>query len=75
MAIALARKKVYKIIRFKLLHRKGYGEDLPRDLTAFQQHFTTEDAYKECLFHSRWPEGFHCPHCACDSEYHLKMCM
>ena len=37
--------------------------DFPLTILAFQQRFGTEEACREYLFASRWPEGFVCPCC------------
>ena len=35
----------------------------PLSILEFQERFATEDACREYLFASRWPEGFVCPAC------------
>jgi len=35
----------------------------PRSILEFQERFATEEACREFLFASRWPEGFVCPGC------------
>ena len=45
----------------------------------FQQRFATEDACREYLFASRWPEGFVCPGCGAgraggETRRHLWVC-
>lgn len=42
------------------------------DLVTFQKHFASEEACRERLFKLRWPEGFRCPRCGCDSAYFLE---
>lgn len=42
------------------------------DLVTFQQHFATEEACRDRLFKLRWPEGFRCPRCGCDTAYFLE---
>lgn len=42
------------------------------DLVTFQQRFATEEACRDRLFKLRWPEGFRCPRCDCDSAYLLE---
>jgi transposase-like protein len=37
--------------------------DYPLTILEFQQRFGTEEACREYLFCSRWPEGFVCPGC------------
>lgn len=37
--------------------------DFPLTILEFQQRFGTEDACREYLFASRWPDGFICPAC------------
>lgn len=37
--------------------------DFPRTIVEFQRRFPDEDACREYLFESRWPEGFQCPRC------------
>jgi len=38
-------------------------EDYPRTLLEFEARFATEEACREYLRQSRWPEGFVCPRC------------
>jgi transposase-like protein/predicted RNA-binding Zn-ribbon protein involved in translation (DUF1610 family) len=38
-------------------------EQYPKDLLAFEQQFSTEEACLEYLFEIRWPDGFRCPQC------------
>ena len=38
--------------------------DFPRSIIEFQRRFADEDACREYLFASRWPDGFSCPRCA-----------
>lgn len=40
--------------------RKAY----PTALLEFEQWFRTEGACRRYLYGLRWPDGFHCPHCA-----------
>lgn len=35
----------------------------PLNILEFQDHFATEEACREYLFASRWPDGFTCPAC------------
>lgn len=42
------------------------------DLVTFQQRFATEEACRDRLFKLRWPEGFRCPRCGCDTAYFLE---
>lgn len=42
------------------------------DLVTFQQRFATEEPCRDRLFNLRWPEGFRCPRCNCDSAYFLE---
>jgi transposase-like protein len=37
--------------------------DFPKTIIEFQAHFPDDEACREYLFASRWPEGFHCPRC------------
>lgn len=37
--------------------------DFPLTIMAFQERFATEEACREYLFASRWPEGFRCRRC------------
>jgi len=37
--------------------------DFPLTILEFQQRFGTEEACREYLFASRWPDGFLCPRC------------
>jgi transposase-like protein len=48
-------------------------------ILEFQQRFGTEEACREYLFASRWPEGFVCPGCAAsaaggETRRHLWIC-
>lgn len=53
--------------------------DFPRSIIEFQDRFATEEACREYLFASRWPEGFRCPGCGADraggqTRRHLWIC-
>jgi transposase-like protein len=37
--------------------------DFPKTILEFQRRFSTEEACREYLYQSRWPEGFVCPRC------------
>ena len=37
--------------------------DFPKTIIEFQARFPDDEACREYLFASRWPEGFHCPRC------------
>lgn len=37
--------------------------DFPRTLGEFQARFSTEDACRQYLVESRWPDGYRCPRC------------
>ncbi|OGN85647.1 MAG: hypothetical protein A2X23_12790 [Chloroflexi bacterium GWC2_73_18] len=45
--------------------------DFPRTLVEFQRRFATEAACEAYLAASRWPDGFHCPHCGHPEAYAL----
>jgi transposase-like protein len=45
------------------------NSDYPHSIIEFQQRFSTEEACKQYLFKSRWPNGFVCPICG-DKEFH-----
>jgi len=46
----------------------------PLTIMEFQERFATEEACREYLFASRWPEGFRCPACAASEagEIHIR---
>ena len=51
----------------------------PPTILEFQERFATEDACREYLFASRWPEGFVCPRCGgaragAETRRHLWVC-
>lgn len=51
----------------------------PPTILEFQERFSTEEACREYLFVSRWPEGFSCPRCGGDhagaeTRRHLWVC-
>ena len=53
--------------------------EYPPTILEFQQRFGTEEACREYLFCSRWPEGFVCPGCGGDAagtetRRHLWIC-
>lgn len=53
--------------------------DFPLTILEFQQRFGTEEACREYLFASRWPDGFICPACGgCEAgaqtRRHLWVC-
>jgi transposase-like protein len=53
--------------------------DFPLTILEFQQRFGTEEACREYLFASRWPEGFVCPGCGAsaaggEARRHLWIC-
>lgn len=53
--------------------------DYPLTILEFQQRFGTEEACREYLFCSRWPEGFVCPGCGgrdagAETRRHLWIC-
>jgi transposase-like protein len=53
--------------------------DYPLTILEFQQRFGTEEACREYLFCSRWPEGFVCPGCGgrdagSETRRHLWIC-
>ena len=37
--------------------------DFPRSIVEFQRWFPDDDACREYLVESRWPEGYRCPRC------------
>ena len=37
--------------------------DYPRTIMEFQERFPDEDACRQYLFASRWPDGYRCPRC------------
>ena len=37
--------------------------DFPRSLREFQRRFADEEACRQYLAASRWPDGFRCPRC------------
>ena len=41
--------------------------DFPRTIIEFQHRFPDEDACRQYLFESRWPEGFRCPRCGSEA--------
>lgn len=53
--------------------------DFPLTILEFQQRFDSEEACREYLFISRWPEGFVCPACGgreagAETRRHLWVC-
>ena len=53
--------------------------DFPLTILEFQQRFGTEEACREYLFVSRWPDGFACPSCGgrdagAETRRHLWIC-
>ena len=51
----------------------------PPTILEFQERFATEEACREYLFASRWPEGFRCPSCGgnragAETRRHLWVC-
>lgn len=53
--------------------------DFPLTILEFQQRFGTEEACREYLFASRWPDGFVCPACGgrdagAQTRRHLWVC-
>lgn len=53
--------------------------DFPLTILEFQQRFGTEEACREYLFASRWPDGFVCPACSgrdagAQTRRHLWVC-
>ncbi len=51
----------------------------PRTIMEFQERFATEEACREYLFASRWPQGFVCPGCGggragAETRRHLWVC-
>ncbi len=53
--------------------------DFPLTILEFQQRFGTEEACREYLFASRWPDGFLCPACGgsdagAETRRHLWVC-
>lgn len=38
-------------------------------LEQFQNHFSTDSAYIEYIFQTKWPEGFSCPRCKHNHAY------
>ncbi len=54
--------------------------DFPLTILDFQQRFGSEEACREYLFESRWPEGFTCPCCGgrdagSETRRHLWICI
>jgi transposase-like protein len=41
--------------------------DFPRTIIEFQHRFPDEDACRQYLFESRWPQGFRCPRCGSEA--------
>ena len=37
--------------------------DFPKTLAEFQVRFAAEDACRQYLMESRWPNGYRCPRC------------
>lgn len=53
--------------------------DFPQTILEFQSRFGTEEACREYLFASRWPDGFLCPGCGgreagAETRRHLWVC-
>ena len=51
----------------------------PRTILEFQERFASEEACREYLFASRWPQGFDCPGCGggrvgAETRRHLWVC-
>lgn len=43
--------------------------DFPRTLAEFQARFSTEEACRQYLVESRWPDGYSCPRCRHPEAY------
>ena len=43
--------------------------DFPRSLAEFQARYSTEDACRQYLVESRWPDGYRCPRCGHPEAY------
>lgn len=46
--------------------------DFPRTLADFQRRFSSEEACRQYLADSRWPDGYICPHCGHKRAYLIK---
>jgi len=47
-------------------------EDYPKDLSAFEARFGSEEACREYLVRLRWPDGFRCPRCGSDRYWPVR---
>lgn len=47
-------------------------EDYPRNLTEFDARFDTDEACREYLVRTRWPDGFRCPRCGCGKSWPVR---
>ena len=47
-------------------------EDYPKDLSAFEARFGSEEACREYLARLRWPDGFRCPRCGSDRYWPVR---
>ena len=45
--------------------------DFPRTFKEFQDRFCTEEACRDFLVESRWPEGYECPRCGHRDAYEI----
>lgn len=45
--------------------------DFPRTLREFQRRFAAEEACRQYLAESRWPDGFRCPRCGSEAVIEL----
>lgn len=48
------------------------NEPRPIALPEFMERFGSEQACREFLVRTRWPNGFHCPRCQSDQAYVLR---
>jgi len=44
-------------------------EDYPKNISEFEERFSTEQSCQDYLFNLRWPEGFRCPRCGFERSW------
>ena len=47
-------------------------ENYPRNLSAFETRFSSDEGCRDYLFQTRWPDGFRCPECGYDRAWPVR---
>jgi len=42
-------------------------DDFPKNEIEFDERFASEESCREYLYHIRWPDGFVCTRCQCNT--------